>query len=73
MSLRVDPAWLAPKAPEIAGAQNFSGEVQDEDIAICERVQQLLGSGSYFVGRLIPKRESGVNHFHGLYRRTLRT
>ena len=52
--------------------QNFSDEVQHEDIAICEQVQQRLASGSYFAGRLNPKRESGVHHFHELYRRALR-
>jgi choline monooxygenase len=52
--------------------QNFSDEVQHEDITICEQVQERLGSGSYFAGRLNPKRESGVHHFHELYRRALR-
>jgi len=52
--------------------QNFSDEVQHEDIAICEQVQQRLASGSYFAGRLNPKRETGVHHFHELYRRALR-
>jgi len=52
--------------------QNFSDEVQHEDIAICEQVQQRLASGSYFAGRLNPKRESGVHHFHELYRQALR-
>lgn len=50
----------------------FSDEVQQEDIAICEQVQQRLASGSYLAGRLNPKRESGVWHFHELYRRALR-
>lgn len=50
----------------------FSDEVQHEDIAICERVQYRLASGSYATGRLNPKRESGVWHFHELYRRALR-
>ena len=52
--------------------QNFSDEVQHEDIGICELVQQRLASGSYFAGRLNPLRESGVHHFHELYRRALR-
>ncbi|HET7921867.1 MAG TPA: SRPBCC family protein, partial [Gammaproteobacteria bacterium] len=41
----------------IAEDQRFSDEVQQEDIAICERVQQGLESGSYHAGRLSPKRE----------------
>jgi choline monooxygenase len=60
-------------AQQRAQDQNFSDEVQHEDIAICELVQQRLGSGSYFAGRLNPKRESGVHHFHELYRQALRT
>jgi choline monooxygenase len=35
-------------------------------------VQKRLASGSYSAGRLNPKRESGVWHFHELYRRALR-
>ena len=50
----------------------FSDEVQHEDIAICEQVQKRLACGSYTAGRLNPKRESGVWHFHELYRRALR-
>lgn len=50
----------------------FSDEVQHEDIAICELVQKRLASGSYVAGRLNPRRESGVWHFHELYRRALR-
>ena len=44
----------------------FSDEIQDEDIAICERVQQNLRSRSYDRGRYSAKRETGVHHFHGL-------
>ncbi len=50
----------------------FSDEVQREDIAICERVQQGLESGSYKAGRLSPKRESGVHHFQELVRKAYR-
>ena len=42
----------------------FSDAVQHEDIAICEAVQKGLSSGYYEAGRLSPKRESGVWHFH---------
>jgi choline monooxygenase len=50
----------------------FSDEVQVEDIAICERVQRGLASGSYEAGRVSPKRERGVHHFHELIRRVWR-
>jgi len=50
----------------------FSDLVQREDIDICERVQRGLASGSYVAGRLNPKRESGVHHFHELLREAYR-
>jgi choline monooxygenase len=46
----------------------FSDAVQKEDVSICEHVQRGLASGSYVAGRLNPKRESGVHHFHELLR-----
>jgi choline monooxygenase len=52
----------------IARDAEFSDEVQLEDVAICEAVQQGLASGTYDAGRLCPKRESGVWHFHNLLR-----
>lgn len=52
----------------IAADQSFSDEVQQEDIAICSAVQKGLASGFYNAGRLCPKRESGVWHFHQLLR-----
>lgn len=42
---------------------HVSDEIQQEDITICERVQQNLASASYTPGRLSPVRESGVHHF----------
>lgn len=50
----------------------FSDEVQHEDVAICEAVQLGLASGSYVAGRLNPRRESGVHHFHELLREAYR-
>jgi choline monooxygenase len=50
----------------------FSDAVQKEDVAICEHVQHGLASGSYVAGRLNPKRESGVHHFHELLRAAYR-
>lgn len=46
----------------------FSDAVQHEDMAICEAVQKGLASGFYEAGRLSPRRESGVWHFHELLR-----
>ena len=73
---RVDFDYFYPAdrndAAHRAQDEAFSDEVQHEDIAICELVQHRLASGSYTAGRLNPKRESGVWHFHELYRAALR-
>jgi choline monooxygenase len=64
--------WLVPDPgrPGLAGEWErsfaFSDEVQREDAAICEAVQRGLRSRFYDRGRLSPKRENGVHHFHGL-------
>ena len=50
---------------------DFSDEVQQEDIDICQRVQIGLNSGSYTSGRLCQKRESGLLHFQNLIRQSL--
>lgn len=50
---------------------DFSDEVQQEDVDICERVQTGLNSGSYDAGRLCMKRETGVLHFQNLIRQSL--
>lgn len=52
----------------IARDQEFSDEIQQEDIMICEAVQKGLASGSYEAGRLCPRRESAVWHFHNQLR-----
>ncbi len=57
--------WYAPGAAS-EGDAAFSDLVQAEDIAICERVQHGLASGSYLPGPLHPAREAGVQHFHAL-------
>jgi choline monooxygenase len=49
--------------------REFSDEIQQEDIAICEAVQRGLASGRYEPGRLCPRRESGLWHFQNLLRR----
>ncbi|MGH8182118.1 MAG: aromatic ring-hydroxylating oxygenase subunit alpha [Rhodanobacteraceae bacterium] len=51
----------------------FSDLVQRQDIGMCEIVQRGLESGSYDAGRLNPKRENGVHHFHELLREAYRT
>ncbi len=48
--------------------REFSDEIQQEDIAICEAVQRGLASGHYEPGRLCPRRESGLWHFQNLLR-----
>ena len=50
----------------------FSNLVQRQDIDMCEIVQRGLESGSYHAGRLNPKRENGVHHFHELLREAYR-
>jgi choline monooxygenase len=55
-----DPAALA----RVERDRQFSDAIQAEDMAICEAVQKGLLSGHYAAGRLCPKRESGVWHFH---------
>ena len=51
----------------------FSDLVQRQDIDMCEIVQRGLASGSYHAGRLNPRRENGVHHFHELLREAYRT
>ncbi len=51
----------------------FSDLVQRQDIAICERVQRGLASGSYVAGRLNPRHERGLHHFQELVRSAYRT
>lgn len=42
----------------------FSDEIQQEDIKICQSVQRGLKSRTYDQGRFSVKRENGVHHFH---------
>lgn len=56
-----------------ADDDRFSTEVQAEDAMICERVQKGLASGTYTPGRLSPRQESAVWHFHNLLRRAYGT
>ncbi len=45
---------------------DFSDEIQQEDIKVCELTQRGLRSRHYNQGRFSVKRENGVHHFHGL-------
>lgn len=47
----------------LAKDQNFSDEVQDEDIGICQAVQKGLASGAYVPGPLCQKREAALHQF----------
>ena len=47
-------------------AVEFSHQVQNEDIHLCEAVQRGLRSATYDRGRYSVKRENGVHHFHSL-------
>jgi choline monooxygenase len=62
--------FLDPDSPEvkqkIERAIEFSDEIQQEDIRICEAVQRGLRSISYDRGRYSVSRENGVHHFHAL-------
>jgi choline monooxygenase len=59
--------WFTFEAAQLPpGAIEFSEEIQQEDIRICESVQKGLQSRSYNTGRFSVKRENGVHHFHTL-------
>ena len=59
---------------EVAQATiDFSDEIQQEDIRICESVERGLHSRNYRQGRFSVKRENGVHHFHGLLYEYLKT
>ncbi len=48
----------------------ISGEIQQEDIEICELVQKGLGSQAYHKGRFSVERELGVWHFQSLVKQS---
>lgn len=48
----------------------FSDHVQEEDIEICERVQEGLESGVYDRGRFSADMETAVHHFQSLLKRS---
>jgi choline monooxygenase len=49
----------------------FSDQIQQEDIELCEIVQRGLESRSYDRGRFSAKRENGVHHFQRLVHKFL--
>ncbi|MCW5967429.1 MAG: Rieske 2Fe-2S domain-containing protein [Blastocatellales bacterium] len=63
--------WYFPEdelnADRVDSTLALSDEVQREDIAVCESVQQGLRSISYDRGRYSVKRENGVHQFHALW------
>ncbi len=64
-------SYYAPGADgRAAGDRASSDSVQEEDKFICERVFEGLKSGTYDAGRLSPKRERAVWHWHNLLRRS---
>ncbi len=58
--------WFAYSGEVADATIEFSDEIQQEDIRICESVQKGLHSRHYRQGRYSVKRENGVHHFHGL-------
>lgn len=62
------PSGTADLESRHASDHAFSDLVQRQDVEMCEIVQRGLASGSYQAGRLNPKREDGVHHFHELLR-----
>lgn len=67
------PPGTADLESRHASDHAFSDLVQRQDVDMCEIVQRGLESGSYRAGRLNPKRENGVHHFHELLREAYRS
>jgi choline monooxygenase len=64
--------WFAYGGEVAQTTIDFSDEIQQEDIKICESVDRGLRSRNYNQGRFSVKRENGVHHFHGLLYEYLR-
>ncbi|HEV3198305.1 MAG TPA: SRPBCC family protein [Bryobacteraceae bacterium] len=58
--------WFAYSGDVAQATIDFSDEIQQEDIKVCESAQRGLRSRNYNQGRFSVKRENGVHHFHGL-------
>ena len=59
-------AGSAATRERVRKAVEFSDQVQQEDIGLCESVQRGLRSSTYDRGRYSVRRENGVHHFHML-------
>jgi len=63
--------WYLPEKKHGSRAakasEEFSDQIQLEDIGICEKVQKNLHSRSYSRGRFSVKQEKGVHAFHRMY------
>lgn len=68
---QADDAARSAQRESIRKAVEFSDQVQQEDIRLCESVQKGLRSASYDRGRYAVKRENGVHHFHTLLKEFL--
>ena len=66
------PDILAEDPDRIQADRAFADQVQDEDIDICERVQQGLESRAYDQGRFSYDLEGGVHHFQQCLKRSYR-
>ena len=64
-----DPSGSETPAHE--RSKTWADSIQQEDIWLCESVQQNLRSRFYSTGRYSVKRENGLYHFHELLRRAL--
>jgi choline monooxygenase len=58
--------WFAYSGDVAQATIDFSDEIQQEDVRLCELTQRGLRSRHYSQGRFSVKRENGVHHFHGL-------
>ncbi|HLU13891.1 MAG TPA: aromatic ring-hydroxylating dioxygenase subunit alpha [Arenimonas sp.] len=67
-----DEADAEAREARFRADHDFAHQVQVEDIGICEHVQRGLASGSYASGRLNPRRENALHHFHELLRAAYR-
>lgn len=63
--------WYLPERDHNSAAAKasveFSGQIQIEDMAICETVQRNLRSRSYSRGRYSATQEKGLHAFHRMY------
>jgi choline monooxygenase len=64
--------FFARRPEGLAESVAASDAIQQEDMRICEAVQQGLRSRSYVTGRYSVARENGLHHFHRLLARALR-